>query len=148
MGASTRITTRLLAGLLLVAGAGGGRAAAQTPDQLLARKPVQPGVPVTTPTGADLAGCKAEPKNWGGGTTGAELRDAGGRLVRRFVATPTANIASFYLNGVEAYRETDTNKDDRPGHVSGGSARTAASGARTRTATASSTSGTSSPPRN
>ena len=60
-----RITTRTLAGLTLMAGLASNQAVAQVKtEDVLARKPAQQNVNVTTPTGADLAGCKAEPVAW------------------------------------------------------------------------------------
>lgn len=119
--ATKRITTRVLAGLTLVSGLGGGKLLAQpTPQSLLAREPAQKGVTVSTPAGPDLAACKAEEMKWpgtGNKATGVEVRDAQGRLVRRFVDTTgkgTPNIVSFYLNGAEAYREIDANGDGKP----------------------------------
>ena len=58
-----RITMRAVAGLILTSGVC-GTAAAQNADAILAREPAQPGVVVTTPTGADLAACKAEQMSW------------------------------------------------------------------------------------
>lgn len=121
--ATKRITTRVLAGLTLVSGLYAGRASAQeSAEALLARKPAQQGVQVTTPTGADLVGCKAEAMKWpnagkGATPTGTEVRDAQGKLLRRFVDTTgrnNPNIISFYLNGSEAYREIDANGDGKP----------------------------------
>ena len=117
--ATKRITTRVLAGLTLVSVLGGRAAAQPTPQSLLAREPAQKGVQVTTPTGPDLAGCKADEMKWPGGSkaTGVEVRDAQGRLVRRFVDTTGGgkpNIVSYYLNGVESYREIDANSDGKP----------------------------------
>jgi hypothetical protein len=121
-----RFTTRTLAGLALLAGLSGGQAFAQLkPEDVLARKPVQASVSITTPTGADLAGCKAEPVTWpkqgnNPAPTGVVIRDAQGRLVRQFIDTngsgdpKKANIWSFYLNGVEAYREVDGNGNGKP----------------------------------
>ncbi|MGL6096327.1 MAG: hypothetical protein ACRC7O_11090, partial [Fimbriiglobus sp.] len=60
-----RFTIRVLAGLTLLAGVAGGRAAAQPKaDEILARKPAQPGVMVSTPAGPDLAACRAEQMAW------------------------------------------------------------------------------------
>lgn len=121
--ATKRITTRVLAGLTLVSGLFAGRAAAQsTPDALLARKPVQAGVQVSTPTGAEAAACRADQMTWpkaanGTTPTGVMVKDAQGKLLRQFVDTTgrnNPNIFSYYLNGVEAYRELDTNGDGKP----------------------------------
>ena len=115
-----RITMRAVAGLILTSGVC-GTAAAQNADAILAREPAQPGVVVTTPTGADLAACKAEQMSWpkqGNATpTGVTVRDGQGRLVRQFVDTTgqnQPNIFSYYTNGVESYRELDANADGKP----------------------------------
>jgi hypothetical protein len=121
-----RITTRTLAGLALWAGLAGGQAVAQVKtEDVLARKPVQPNVQVSTPVGAELAGCRAEAVTWpkpatGPAPTGVVVKDAQGRTVRQFIDTTgsgdprKANIWSFYLNGVEAYREVDGNGNGKP----------------------------------
>ncbi|HET6575900.1 MAG TPA: redoxin domain-containing protein [Fimbriiglobus sp.] len=121
-----RITTRTLAGLTLLAGLASNQAVAQVKtEDVLARKPVQPSVSITTPTGADLAGCKAEPVTWpkqgnNPAPTGVVVKDAQGRLVRQFIDTTgskdpaKANIWSYYLNGVESYREVDGNGNGKP----------------------------------
>ena len=121
-----RITTRTLAGLTLVAGLASNQAVAQVKtEDVLARKPVQQNVAVTTPTGADLTGCKAEPVTWpkqgnNPAPTGVVVKDAQGRLVRQFIDTTgskdpaKANIWSYYLNGVESYREIDSNGNGKP----------------------------------
>jgi thiol-disulfide isomerase/thioredoxin len=113
-----RITIRTLAGMTLWAGLAGGQAAAQVKtEDVLARKPIQPGVAVTTPTAAELAAYRAEQVTWpkgadGKAPTGVVVKDAQGRLVRQFIDTTGGdrpNIFSYYLNGVESYREVDGN---------------------------------------
>lgn len=119
--ATNRITMRTLAVLTLWAGLAGPASADVKTEDVLARRPVQAGVPITTPTGADLAGCRAEQVNWpkaGNVTpTGVVVKDAQGRTVRQFIDTlgrGSPNIWSFHLNGVEAYREVDGNADGKP----------------------------------
>lgn len=124
--ATKRFTTRVLAGMTLAAGLWAGSPGAANaqpkPDDLLARKPVQAGVNVTTPAGADLAACKSEFATWpkpatGPAPTGVILKDGNGKIVRQFIDTTgqnKPNIFSFYLNGVEAYREIDVNRDGKP----------------------------------
>ena len=112
---ANRISARVLAGLLLVA----GTAAAQAPtvEGVLARQPGQPGVNVSTPTGADLAACKADAVSWPGGAKGVVVKDAAGRTVRQFIDTAGTgkfNIFSYYLDGVGSYREIDSNGSGRP----------------------------------
>ncbi len=110
--------TRTLAALALTSFLG-APAFAQTPkvDDLLARKPIMAGVQVTTPTGPDLAGCKAEAVNFPKPATGTRVVDAQGKLVRQFIdstGTGKPDMVYFYLNGVEAYREVDGNKNGKP----------------------------------
>jgi len=119
---SNRITMRGFAGVTLLAGVFAPQAAAQTVEQILQRAPLQNGVMITTPTGAELAGCKVEQMAWpkaanGTAPTGIVVRDSRGRLIRQFVDTTgrnRPNIFSYYLNGVEAYRELDANGDGKP----------------------------------
>lgn len=118
---TSRITTRTLAAFTLVAGLA-HPAAAQKVEDVLARKPVQPNVSVTTPTGADAAGCKVEPVAWpkqanGPAPTGVVVKDAQGKTVRQFIDTTgrnQPNIFSYFLNGQEAYREIDANGNGKP----------------------------------
>lgn len=113
---TNRISLRALAGVVMLAGV----ASAQAPrvEDVLARLPNQPGVNVTTPTGADLAGCKADAVTWpGNNAKGVVVKDAAGRTVRQFIDTAGTgkfNIFSYYLDGVEAYREIDSDGSGRP----------------------------------
>jgi thiol-disulfide isomerase/thioredoxin len=109
------ISIQSLAGLLLVAGVSRGQDAASA----LARKPIQPNVKVSTP---DAATCKVEAVNFPKGQngiapTGYLVRDGQGRPVRQFIDTTgknSPNIVSFFFDGVESYREIDTNGTGRP----------------------------------
>lgn len=118
-------TTRTLAALFLTAGVGGSAVAQNKVEDILARKPVLAGVNISTPTGAELAGCRVEPISGlksadGRPLTGVAVRDAQGRLVRQILDdTGNADLTkarfhSFYLNGVEAYREIDANSNGKP----------------------------------
>jgi len=112
-----KFTVRVLAGLTLLAGLAGGNAGAQTKvEDYLRQAPLQAGVTVTTPTGAELAGCRAEqvawPKVGNIQPTGIVIKDAQGKLVRQYIdskGTGKTNIWSYYSNGVESYREIDSN---------------------------------------
>ena len=114
-----RIGTRLLTALTLVAGVNAlGSAQAPRLEDLLARKPVHP-VTVTTPTAAELAGCRVEPVTYPkpSTATGTVVKDAQGRTVRQFIDSTgrgTPNLVYFYHNGVEAYREIDANGNGKP----------------------------------
>lgn len=111
-----------LAAITLVASCVTGTAYGQTKaEDILARKPIQPNVSITTPTAAEAANLKAEQVNWpkqGNITPSAVvLKDGQGRLVRQFIDTSgqgRPNIWSFYLNGVEVYREIDGNGNGKP----------------------------------
>ena len=117
----TILTTKTLAALTLLTGLT-GMAQAQNAAEILARKPVQTNVHVTTPTGGDLERAVAEPVKWPSqGTaatpTGVVVKDARGQVVRQFIDTTgrnKTNIWSFYLDGVEAYREVDGNGNGTP----------------------------------
>ncbi len=109
----TRYSLRLIAGLTLTAGlAPAALAQAQPPkvEEILARKPVHQSAVVSTPAGPELAGCRVEAVPYPAPATGYKLIDGQGRLVRQFIDTAgrgKPNIAYFYLNGAEAYREID-----------------------------------------
>jgi len=96
---------------------GGSAASAQAqfkPEQVLARAPIQPGVIVTLPTAADVAGCKATEVSWpntGSPAKGVVVTDAAGKKLRQFISTAGTgnfNIFSYYTDGVESYREIIT----------------------------------------
>ena len=112
-----RIGTRLLSALTLAAGVPGlGLAQAPRLDDLLARRPVHP-VTVSTPTAAELAGCRVEAGVYAKPAVGTVVRDGQGRLLRQFIDSKgrgTADLAYFYHNGVEAYREIDANGNGKP----------------------------------
>jgi hypothetical protein len=114
-----RLGGRLAVGCLIT---WGGIASAQTkpavtPQQLLALRPKQDAVTITTPTDAELAGCKVEVVNGANNTSAYVLRDARGQVVRRFAdtkGTGKVDTKSYYLDGQEVYREIDTNGTQTP----------------------------------
>ena len=114
-----RIGTRFLSALTLVAGVNAlGSAQAPRLEDLLARKPVHP-VTVSTPTAAELAGCRVEPVTYPKPSvaTGTMVKDAQGRPLRQFIDSTgrgTPNLVYFFHNGVEAYREIDANGNGKP----------------------------------
>lgn len=87
------------------------------PQQMLQFKPRQVGVNLTTPAEAELASCtvellKGQKLANGKAASGWVLKDAQGRLIRRYFDSDGDNqidVWSFYLNGDEAYREVDSN---------------------------------------
>lgn len=121
--ATSRLTRKLWAVAVTAVGLSGA-AVAQAPkaETILARQPAVAGVNISTPTAAELAGCKAEVREWEAGKNGAKpkgvtVTDATGRKLRQFIDTGGGdkwNILSYYLDGVEAYREVDTNGNGKP----------------------------------
>src|SRR5437868_4507978 len=111
-----RFGGRLAVGCLI---AWGGVAPAQTPkvQDILKYRPKQDGVTITTPTDAELAACKVEVVKGANNTSAWVLKDARGQLVRKFADTKGTNRVdtfSYYLDGVEVYREIDTNGNRVP----------------------------------
>lgn len=102
---------RARAGLLvgcLLAWSGAASAAAPTVAQMLTFRPKQSGVTISTPTAPEQEQCKVELVNNGSGWL---LRDPQGRPLRRFHASngsKRVNVWSYFHEGVEVYRETDT----------------------------------------
>jgi hypothetical protein len=98
--------------LAALGGTAAGAHAQPKPEQVLARAPIQPGVVVTNPSAADLAGCKATDVSWPGSPAkGVVVTDAAGKKLRQFISTAgngTFNIFSYYTDGVESYREIIT----------------------------------------
>lgn len=85
-----------------------------TVAQLLAARPVQPGIVCDTPTPQTIDKCKVEAiKTPYAGWT---LIDGRGLIVRKIVDTngdATHDRWSFYMNGQEVYRDSDTNGNGR-----------------------------------
>ncbi|HEX4592168.1 MAG TPA: hypothetical protein VH120_19700, partial [Gemmataceae bacterium] len=114
-----RLGAWLAVGCLVV---GGGMATAQskpgvTPQVMLAYRPKQDAVTVTTPTEAELAVCKVEVIKGANNTSAYVLRDARGQILRRFAdtrGTGKVDTKSYYLDGQEVYREIDTNGNQVP----------------------------------
>jgi peroxiredoxin len=120
--ASKRITVRVLAGLAFTGGLAGTAGAQTKPDQFLARQPAVANVQVSTPAASEMAACKVETREWpaadnGKKPTGVIVTDGSGRKLRQFIDTAGGtkfNIVSYYLDGVEAFREVDTNGNGKP----------------------------------
>ncbi len=109
-----RYCARALAVAALYAGFGIETARALPPapkvEEMAAIQPKQSGVEITVLAAADIAKCHVEPFPNAQNPVGYVLLDNANRPLRRFVAagTPGFNILSFYLDGEEVYRETDT----------------------------------------
>jgi hypothetical protein len=113
--AGARRVTCLVAGCLLLAGAAPA-GAAPTVAQMLSIKPKQEGVGYATPSAEEQAGCKVELDKAERGS-GWLLKDKDGRLLRRFFDSNGDNridVWSYYKDGVEIYRETDTTFSGKP----------------------------------
>lgn len=117
---STRLTMRATMGLTLWAGfalSAQAQLPAVTVESACQVMPIQPGVVITTPTPAQFAQCKVEPIPSAMNPKtpmGYVVRDPSGKQVRQFVSYDgkTFNIRSFYLDGVEAYREIFLKPED------------------------------------
>lgn len=86
--------------------------AAPTPGQVLGFKPRQDGIDVSTPTAQEEGACKVELVKGTRKGSGWLLRDARGQALRRFFDSNDDNkidLWSYYKDGVEVYREIDTN---------------------------------------
>lgn len=121
--ATSRFTRKLWAVAATAIGLGGA-AVAQAPkaETVLARVPAIAGVNVSTPAASELANCKVEVRQWEAGKDGVKpkgviVTDATGRKLRQFIDTTGGdrwNILSYYVDGVEAFREMDTNANGKP----------------------------------
>jgi peroxiredoxin len=119
---SKRISVRVLAGLILTGGWIGGALAQTKPETILSRQPTMPNVQVSTPTTADMATCRIEVREWPAGSNGVKpkgviVTDSSGRKLRQFVdlkggTNPT--LFSYFQDGVESYREIDSNSNGKP----------------------------------
>jgi Thioredoxin-like len=109
-----RIGFRLLAALVLLTGLAQASVAAEvTIEQVLRFKPAQRDVDVSTPTSAEVASCTLKLEDGksladGKSTTAWVVRDAQGRIVRKFHDTTGGggvNLFGYYKDGEEVYRE-------------------------------------------
>jgi peroxiredoxin len=103
--------------------AGGGIATAQsskpgvTPQAMLAYRPRQDAVVISTPSDTELAVCKVEVFKGASNTSGYILRDGRGQILRKFADTKgngMVDTKSYYLDGQEVYRETNANGNKTP----------------------------------
>lgn len=117
-----RFGFRLLATLTLFAGLQqAGLAAGVTVTDVLAYKPAQPGVEITTPTSAEAATCTIELENRqklpnGKQATAWVVKDAKGNVLRKFHDATGAggvNMFAYYKDGEEVYREVDSNSNGK-----------------------------------
>ncbi|HEX4144304.1 MAG TPA: thioredoxin-like domain-containing protein [Pirellulales bacterium] len=108
---------RVLTALVLSLAAGRGAMAAEAPTAAAALriKPVQKDVEYDQPIAAEIEKCTIKPEKVAG-KSGWLVKNAGGQLLRSFVDTNGDNTVdqwSFYKDGVEIYRDVDTNHNGK-----------------------------------
>ena len=115
-----------LRGMSLAISFGGaaGAAQAQTAEQLLARTPAIAGVVVSMPTAAEISTCRVEKREWPASAKGVKpsgviVRDGNARVLRQFIdltgeGKGSFTIVSYFTDGVESFREMDTNANGKP----------------------------------
>ncbi|HYV36659.1 MAG TPA: thioredoxin-like domain-containing protein [Gemmataceae bacterium] len=107
-----------LAGLVLLGVTAPAAAQAPSVEQMLAFKPRQTGVDISTPTKEEYAKCKVDlEKGKVPGASGWVLLDAGNQPLRKYFDSngdKKIDIWSYYKDGVEVYREIDSNYNDKP----------------------------------
>jgi thiol-disulfide isomerase/thioredoxin len=111
-GRGRRLVRLLGMGCWVLGWSAASASAAPTPAQILQFRPKQEGVVCTTPAAADEASLKVELVKGTGKGSGWLLRDASGQILRRFFDTNGDNqidVWSYYKDGVEVYREIDSN---------------------------------------
>jgi peroxiredoxin len=91
--------------------------AAPTVAQMLGFRPKLDGIVYTTPSAAEQDGCKVElDKDKTGRGSGWIIKDKNDKVLRRFYDSNGDNkidVWSYYLNGLEVYREIDSNFNDK-----------------------------------
>jgi thiol-disulfide isomerase/thioredoxin len=101
----------LLAGVLLLGSAWPAWSAPPV-AQMLSFKPIQKGVVYSTPTADELDQCKVELVEGPKKASGWVLKDPKGNLLRKFYdsnADKYPDQWSYYKDGIEVYREVDSN---------------------------------------
>jgi hypothetical protein len=112
--ARARMRAWLLAGCILGWGAAsaGAEYTPKVSEMLETYRPAQQGVNISTPTAQEQAKCTVEPLlNARGAKSGWLLRDQQGRPLRRYFDANSdgkIDVWSYYLDGVEVYRERST----------------------------------------
>jgi thiol-disulfide isomerase/thioredoxin len=107
----------LAGGCALALAVASATAAPPTAGQILNFKPRQEGVSVSTPTAQEESACKVELVKGARKGSGWLLRDPQGKPLRRFFDSNDDNridVWSYYKDGVEVYREIDTNFNGKP----------------------------------
>lgn len=112
--ATARMRASMVAGCLVYLGTTAAATAAPTVAQMLSFKPKHD-IEITTPSAADQAKCTVELVKAGRGS-GWVLKDDKGEVLRRYMDTNADNkidVWSYYLHGLEVYREIDSNFNDK-----------------------------------
>ena len=112
--ATARRRAGFVAGCLVFFGTTAVVDAAPTVAQMLGFRPKHE-VDMTTPTAAEQAACKVELVKAGRGS-GWVLKNEKGDVLRRYMDTNADNkidVWSYYANGLEIYREVDSNFNDK-----------------------------------
>jgi thiol-disulfide isomerase/thioredoxin len=108
----------MLAGLALLLMAVPVTAQAPAVDKMLALKPRQEGVDISTPTKEEYGQCEVKLETGTGNASGWVLLDAKKQPVRRFFDTrgdkKGVDVYSYYKDGVEVYREIDSKYKNKP----------------------------------
>lgn len=117
--ATARLGAGIVAGCLLWWGSATAvRATTPAAADILRFRPTQEGVNISTPSAQEAANCEVKLVNGGQrGSSGWLLKDAKGQTLRRFFDTngdKKIDVWSYYLDGVEVYREMDSNGDGKP----------------------------------
>lgn len=112
--AARGLARALFGGALFVGGFASAQAAAPTVAKMLEYAPRQE-ARITTPTAAEQAGCKVELVKAGAGS-GWALKDGSGKMLRRFFSSNGRSVDtwSYYKDGAEVYRESDTTGSGKP----------------------------------
>lgn len=112
-----RMGAKLLAGSLLFWSGVAPAWGAPTVAQILGFKPRQEGISYSIPSAQEQEGCKVELVNGSkNGSNGWVLKDAKGQPLRRFFDTNgdrKIDVFSYYQDGVEVYREIDSNYNEK-----------------------------------
>lgn len=104
-------------GLILIGLQGVAFAAPSAPsvDQALTLEPIQTGVQYDKPTRSEAKSCSIKPERVGKSTSWV-IRDGQGQVLRKFADTNADNVVdtwSYYANGLEVYRDADTDFDSK-----------------------------------
>ena len=93
----------------------GQKNAAPTAEQALLLKPIQSSVEYAKPSRDESKRCTIKPERDGKETSWV-VRDPSGQVIRRFADTNGDNVVDmwcYYLNGLEVYRDLDSNFDNK-----------------------------------